>query len=196
MKSSLIIAAAAVMVISVASPQGSIALAQDSGTKAQEKTMPKMDNMNQVGNMDHKTGQAGKAGKGMSGTPGGMSGMAGQGGKKHQGGQGGMGGGMGGKMMGQGGQGGMMGMMGRMAKMRKMMMGKMFVVRENPYSNADIKRLIDGRLAKNGFSNLLAGDVKDGAKPMAALVDVVSPKGEFLFRVRVNRKNGMAKIVK
>jgi len=188
MKSSMIIAAAAVMVISVASPQGSIALAQESGKKAQEKTMPKMDNMKQVGNMDsmsvqgsnnHKSGKKGKAG------------MMGQGGKKHQG-------GMGGKTMGQGPHGGMMGMMGqggKMAKMRKKMMGKMFMVREKAFTNADIKRLIDGRLAKHGFSNLLAGDVKDGAKEQAALVDVVSPKGEFLFKVRVNRKTGMAVIV-
>lgn len=177
MKSNLIIAAAAVMVIAVATPQGSIAFAQDAGAKKQESSMPKAGNM-QGGNMS----QGGNMQQG---------GMAGQGGKKHKGGKGGMGGGM----MGKGGQAGMMGMMSRMAKMRKKMMGKMFVVRSKPYSNADIKRMIDGRLAKNGFSNLLAGDVKDGAKEQAALVNVVSPKGEFLFKLRVNRKNGMAKIV-
>ncbi len=88
-------------------------------------------------------------------------------------------------------------MMGQMMRMRKKMMGKMFMVRKKPYSNADIKRMIDGRLAKHGFSKLLVGDVKNGAEkmPKTAIVSVVSPKGELLFKVEVNRKNAMAAII-
>ena len=94
-------------------------------------------------------------------------------------------------------------MMGMMKKMRKQMMGKNFMVRKKAYSNADIKRMIDGRLATFGFSNLKAGDVADSAKkpdakkggPKTAVVDVLSTKGEFLFKVEVNRKTGMAAIV-
>ncbi len=88
-------------------------------------------------------------------------------------------------------------MMGQMMKMRKKMMGKMFMVRKKPHSNTDIKRMIDGRLAKHGFSKLLAGDVSNGADtmPKTAIVSVVSPKGELLFKVEVNRKNGMAAII-
>ncbi len=103
--------------------------------------------------------------------------------------------------MGQGGmkQGsmGQMKMMKRMMKMRKMMMGKMFMVRKKPYSNNDIKRMIDGRLAKHGFSKLIAGSVADGSNkmPKTAIVNVTSPNGELLFKVEVNRKNGMAAIV-
>ena len=139
--------------------------------------------------------------------------MMGQGGNMQGGGmnQGGMkqGGNMGPGGMKQGGKmgpGGMMhggkmgpgGMMGMMMKMRKKMMGKMFMVRQKAYSNEDIKRMIDGRLAMHGFSRLKAGAVKDGANKNqnAALVDVVSGKGEFLFQVMVNRKSGMAAIVK
>ncbi|VAV89649.1 hypothetical protein MNBD_ALPHA08-1246 [hydrothermal vent metagenome] len=114
---------------------------------------------------------------------------------------------MGGQMGGQGGMMGMQsrggGMMGMMKKMRKQMMGKNFMVRKKAYSNADIKRMIDGRLATFGFSNLKAGDVADSAKkpdakkggPKTAVVDVLSTKGEFLFKVEVNRKTGMAAIV-
>lgn len=101
-----------------------------------------------------------------------------------------------GKMGGMNMMGGMK-MMGRMMKMRKKMMGKMFMVRKKAYSNADIKRMIDGRLARHGFSKLLAGDVTNGSEemPNTAVVSVVSPKGELLFKVEVNRKNGMAAIV-
>ena len=89
------------------------------------------------------------------------------------------------------------GMMGMMMKMRKKMMGKMFMVRKKAYSNEDIKRMIDGRLAAHGFSRLKAGPVKDSPNKgqNAALVDVVSAKGEFLFQVMVNRKTGMAAVV-
>ncbi len=126
-------------------------------------------------------------------------GQNGQAGMKNMQGSG-MSAGMGpGAMMNKHGKGGkgQMKMMGRMMKMRKMMMGKMFMVRKKPYSNADIKRLIDGRLAKHGFSSLMAGDVVDGSDQMpgSAIVNVVSPKGEMLFKVEVNRKNGMAAII-
>ncbi len=92
---------------------------------------------------------------------------------------------------------GQMSMMGRMMKMRKRIMGKMFMVRNKPYSNADTKRMVDGRLAKHGFSKLLAGDVVNGSEkmPKTAVVDIVSPKGEMLFKVEVNRKNGTAMII-
>jgi len=108
-----------------------------------------------------------------------------------------------GKMMGQGGMMGRGGMMGKMHKnmmrgMHKNMMGQMFAVKKSDYSNNDIKRIVDGRLAQQGFSRLKAGDVKDGSteKEKTAFVDVVSAKGEFLFQVEVNRKTGMAIIVK
>ncbi len=104
--------------------------------------------------------------------------------------------GMGMKMgaMGQG-RGMMMGsMMQKMQKMRKKMMGRKFFARAKPYSNEDVKRIVGGRLAMHGFSGLKAGAVKDGGAN-AALVDIVSPKGEFLFRVKFNRKSGMAAIV-
>ena len=124
--------------------------------------------------------------------PGQMSpGMAGPGAGMMAGGKG-----MGMKMGAMGkGQGMMMGaMMKNMMKMRKKMMGRKFFVRARPYSNEDIKRIVGGRLAMHGFSNLRAGAVKD-AGANAALADVVSPKGEFLFRVKINRKTGMASIV-
>jgi hypothetical protein len=104
--------------------------------------------------------------------------------------------GMGVKMGAMGkGQGMMAGsMMGKMMKMSKKMMGRKFFVRAKPYSNEDIKRIVDGRLAMHGFSGLKAGMVKDAGMNMA-LAEIVSPKGEFLFRVKFNRKSGMAVIV-
>ena len=106
--------------------------------------------------------------------------------------------GMQGGMMGQNRHGkSMMGNMHMMKKMRKRMMGKMFMVRKKAYTNTDIKRMIDGRLAAHGFSRLIAGDVKDGSNEpsRSAIVNVVTPKGEFLFKLEVNRKTGMAAII-
>jgi len=89
---------------------------------------------------------------------------------------------------------GMMGRMMMMQKMHKKMMSRMFFARDKPYSDDDVKRIVGGRLAKHGFSGLKAGGVKN-AGDMAALVDIVSPKGEFLFRVKINRKTGMSTVV-
>ncbi len=164
--------AAAVLVIALFIPLATSASAQQSETMGQDNGMKQSGEMNKQGN-----------GAGMNkGMKKGMKKGMGQG----------MGHGMGHGM----GKGSMMKMQGMM-KMRKKMMGKMFMVRKKPYSNADIKRMVDGRLAKHGFSNLMAGDVADGTegKPGTAIVNVVSPKGEFLFKVEVNRKNGMAGIV-
>ena len=80
-----------------------------------------------------------------------------------------------------------------MHKMRKKMMSRMFFAREKPYSNDDVKRIIGGRLAMHGFSGLRAGAIRDDGDN--ALGDIVSPKGELLFRVKFNRKTGMATIV-
>ncbi len=80
-----------------------------------------------------------------------------------------------------------------MKSMRKKMMSRMFFAREKPYSNDDVKRIIGGRLAMHGFSGLRAGAIKDDGDN--ALSDIVSPKGELLFRVKFNRKTGMATIV-
>ncbi len=139
---------------------------------------------------------AGQMGQGMMM---GQQGMAGMSGMTGMGGMSGMmagGKGMGMKMGAMGkGRGMMMGsMMQKMQKMRKKMMGRKFFARAKPYSNEDVKRIVGGRLAMHGFSGLKAGAVKDGGAN-AALVDVVSPKGEFLFRVKFNRKSGMAAIV-
>ncbi len=133
---------------------------------------------------------AGQMGQGMMMGQQGMAGMAGMSGMM-AGGKG-----MGMKMGAMGkGRGMMMGsMMQKMQKMRKKMMGRKFFARAKPYSNEDVKRIVGGRLAMHGFSGLKAGAVKDGGAN-AALVDVVSPKGEFLFRVKFNRKSGMAAIV-
>ncbi|MCF6320995.1 MAG: hypothetical protein L3J32_04420 [Rhizobiaceae bacterium] len=170
MKRSLIIATATLMVISVASPQFSTAFAQETTPQKQTEGMMKDDKM---------PGQKGMMKDGAKPSHAGKKGMMKQNSAKH----------------GMQGMSGMMGMMKQMQKMRKNMMSMNFVVREKPYSNDDIKRLIDGRLAKNGFSRLMAGDVADGKKEGAALVDVVSAKGEFLFKVRVNRKTGKAVII-
>ncbi len=107
-----------------------------------------------------------------------------------------------GKPMGMGSNMGAMGknmmkspmMQGPMMKnMRKKMMSRMFFAREKPYSNDDVKRIIGGRLAMHGFSGLRAGTIRDDGDN--ALSDIVSPKGELLFRVKFNRKTGMATIV-
>ncbi len=160
--------AAAILVMALFIPLATSANAQQSETMGHDNSMKQSGSMN-------KQGKSAGMKKGM-----------GQG----------MGMGMG-QGMGQGmAKSSMMKMQGMM-KMRKKMMGKMFMTRKKPYSNADIKRMVDGRLAKHGFSNLMAGDVANGAegKPGTAIVNVVSPKGEFLFKVEVNRKNGMAGIV-
>lgn len=116
-------------------------------------------------------------------------------------GQGGMTMGQGRMMMGRGGmmmgQGGMMGGHDMMRRMHKMMMEGGFAARKKDYSIDDVKRIVDGRLARHGFSRLKVGEVKNGEQQgvKSALVDVVSPNGEFLFRFEVNRTNGSTKIV-
>jgi len=147
-------AAAAVLTLVIALPQGTIAYAQQEGMQKQKHEM------SQDGSMQGRGMQGGKMRAGRHG-------------------------------------GGMMKNMRMMKKMQKKMMGKMFMVRKKAYTNADIKRMVDGRLAAHGFSRLIAGDVKDGSSETArsAVVSVVSPKGEFLFKVEVNRKTGMAAIV-
>jgi len=104
-------------------------------------------------------------------------------------------GGMMGGMMGKKGHQG--GMMRQMQKMHKNMMAKHFVARQKAFSQNDIKRIIDGRLASNGFSRLKVGEVKEDGKDNDnfTVVDVVSGSGEYLFRLRVNRQNGKAMIV-
>ena len=170
-----LIASATVLSIAMAMPLTATAHAQQAATMGQ----------NGQAEMMKKQGHNGGAGMGQPGMKqGGMSqGGMGQSGMKQGG-------------MSQGGMGKMK-MMKRMMKMRKMMMGKMFMVRQKPYSNNDIKRMIDGRLAKHGFSKLIAGSVANGSDefPKTAIVNVTSPKGELLFKVEVNRKNGMAAII-
>lgn len=103
-----------------------------------------------------------------------------------------------GMMMGSGqGKGMMMGrgsMMHKMQKMHTKMMSHMLFVREKPFTNDDAKRIIGGRLAMNGLSGLRAGNVKD-AGSQAAIADIVSQKGELLFRLKFNRNTGMASVV-
>ena len=154
MNSKLIIAAMTVMTIVIATPQGSVAHAQQQGMQMQKGESPQNEGMQKHGM------QGGKMGKNTH----------------HK---------------------SMMGNMHMMKKMRKRMMGKMFMVRKKAYTNTDIKRMVDGRLATHGFSRLIAGDVVDGSNEpsRSAIVSVVSPKGEFLFKVEVNRKTGMAAII-
>jgi len=172
MKTSLIVATVTLLTVAVATPQFSPALAQETTPPEQTEGMMKNKAM---------TGQEGMMKKDKKSSQAGKMGMKNQ--KKYK------------PKHGMQGMSGMMGMMQQMQKMRKNMMSMNFVVREKPYSNADIKRLIDGRLAKNGFSRLMAGDAADGKKEGVGLVDVVSAKGEFLFKVRVNRKTGKAVII-
>ena len=92
------------------------------------------------------------------------------------------------------GGGGMMGMMGRMANMRKMMMARDGLVRQHELSLEDIRRVVDGRLSLLGLSALKAANVKP-ADPSAATADVVTRRGETVFKARVNRKTGAISIV-
>jgi hypothetical protein len=64
--------------------------------------------------------------------------------------------------------------------------------REKPLSNDDVRRIVDGRLAQSGLSRLKAGAVKDDGK--SAKVDIVTPKDELIFRLKVNRATGRAAI--
>ena len=178
MKSGSTLLAAFVLALATGVAQIPVAAAQQSGMQGQQSGKPQMHGMSGMSGM---MGQGGMMG---------MSGMMGQGGMMGMSGMMGRGG-----MMGQGGRM-HMGGMGRMMKMRKKMMGKMFMTRKKPYSNADIRRIVDGRLATHGFSKLMAGDVTDGpSEANTAVVSVVSPKGELLFKVEVNRKTGMAAII-
>jgi len=100
-----------------------------------------------------------------------------------------------GMMMGSGqGKGMMMGRGGMMHKMHTKMMSHTLFTREKPFTNDDVKRIIGGRLAMNGLSGLRAGNVKD-ADSQAAMADIVSQKGELLFRLKFNRNTGMASVV-
>ena len=166
MTKNTLIAAVTVLSIAVIAPLSATAHAQQSGATGQTGGMNQSEMMKKPGaGMGAGMGKGGMAKSGMG--PAGMMNKHGNGG------------------------------MARMMKMRKKMMGKMFMVRKKAYSNADIKRMIDGRLAKHGFSKLIAGDVVNGSDemPKTAIVSVVSPKGELLFKVEVNRKNGMAAII-
>ncbi len=205
MKLKLLVATATILTVAIAAPQGSIAFAQSTDTQTEQgkktetdgmmkkESMAGQDDMMKKDGMKKKDGMSKKMGKDGGKAMMGKSGTMGKGGKGHKKGK---------YMMGRDHKGGkaMMGKrhpggMGMKGKMRKKMMGKKFMVRAKSYTNADIKRIVDGRLARHGFSNLLAGGVQDGTKEITAVVDVVSPKGEFLFKVRVNRKTGMAAII-
>lgn len=94
---------------------------------------------------------------------------------------------------------GMMGMMMEHMMDRGMMRGGMMgpgagFHRDKPLSNADITRVIDGRLALAGLSRLKAGTVKDAGED-AAEVEVVTQKGELVAKLKVDRKTGRAAVV-
>ncbi|MDH3580628.1 MAG: hypothetical protein OEM91_08385 [Hyphomicrobiales bacterium] len=97
-----------------------------------------------------------------------------------------------GRMMGQGqmGQGGMMGRM-----MQHDMKGHAAgFKREKALSTDEVRRVIDGRLAVSGLSRLKAGTAKDVGET-ATEVDVVTEKGDMVFRLKVDRKTGRAVII-
>ncbi len=66
--------------------------------------------------------------------------------------------------------------------------------REKPLSNDDVRRAVDGKLALSGLSRLKAGTVKDDGEN-AVNVEVVTPKGEMIFRVKIDRATGRTVIV-
>jgi len=98
----------------------------------------------------------------------------------------GMGGGMMGPMMGRMMGGGMMG--------HGMMRDRAGFRREKPLSNAEIKRVVDGKLAMAGLSRLSVGTVS-GEDKEAANVEVVSSDGKLVFKLKVDRDTGRSAIV-
>jgi hypothetical protein len=95
----------------------------------------------------------------------------------------------------QTGQGMMGGMMGQGGMMGHGMMGfKSGFRREKPLSNDDARRAVDGKLALSGLSRLKVGTIKDEGEN-AAKVDVVTQKGELIFRLKVDRATGRTAIV-
>ena len=153
----------------------------------------------------HKSGkpQAGTMmpGAGMGGQDGmmGKKGMQGPGNMAGRGpmmGQGGMMGGRG--MMGRGGMmgGAMMGMMHRNMhrKMMRHMKGMRGFKRAKTFNAQDIARIVNGKLSMRGLTRLKAANVKI-KDDKTATADIVSPSGELIAKIRVNRKNGKAAII-
>lgn len=101
-----------------------------------------------------------------------------------------------GSQPGQGMMGHMMhhGMGGGGMKMHGMMGRGAGFGREKALSNDEVRRVVDGRLALMGLSRLKAGTAKDAGEK-AAQVDVVSEKGDMVFRLKVDRKSGRAAII-
>jgi hypothetical protein len=94
----------------------------------------------------------------------------------------------------QTGQGMMGGMMSHMMGQGGMMGFKSGFRREKPLSNDDARRAVDGKLALSGLSRLKVGTIKDEGGN-AAKVDVVTQKGELIFRLKVDRATGRTAIV-
>ena len=66
--------------------------------------------------------------------------------------------------------------------------------REKAFSLDDVRRIVDGRLAWYGLSRLKSGELKEvGGNDVH--VDVVTPKGEMVFRLRVNRRTGHTALI-
>lgn len=86
------------------------------------------------------------------------------------------------------------GMMGGMMGQGGMMGFKSGFRREKPLSNDDARRAVDGKLALSGLSRLKVGTIKDEGEN-AAKVDVVTQKGELIFRLKVDRATGRTAIV-
>jgi hypothetical protein len=86
------------------------------------------------------------------------------------------------------------GMMGGMMGQGGMMGFKSGFRREKPLSNDDARRAVDGKLALSGLSRLKVGTIKDEGGN-AAKVDVVTQKGELIFRLKVDRATGRTAIV-
>jgi hypothetical protein len=86
------------------------------------------------------------------------------------------------------------GMMGGMMGQGGMMGFKSGFRREKPLSNDDARRAVDGKLALSGLSRLKVGTIKDEGED-AVKVDVVTQKGELIFRLKVDRATGRTAIV-
>lgn len=85
-------------------------------------------------------------------------------------------------------------MMGHMMGQGHMMGFKSGFRREKPLSNDEARRVVDGRLALGGLSRLKAGSAKDADKD-AVEIDVVTEKGDLVYRLKVNRTTGRAVII-